>query len=138
MPSTSFLNECRSYDYVLGKNLLLTFISTENANEADPSIAEGTFEAAVNQTFETFGYEKVLRGLNDELSGSSDNVQDPKKGLLGTFGFLHRTMSKESFIDITKKWVIPEIRALQAHASGLQGESSSTSRDETSPHHTPI
>ncbi|KAL4874552.1 hypothetical protein BJY04DRAFT_211981 [Aspergillus karnatakaensis] len=132
MPSTDFLAEARSYDLLVGTTLLVTYITLENAKEADPSIDRSTFEDEVTRTFKTFSYNKVLRNLNEYLSDTG-TVQDPENDFLVALGFLHRKNSDTDFRAIITKWIIPEIRSLQAHAGSPRSESVPNPRDQSSP-----
>jgi hypothetical protein len=82
--------------------------------------------------FETFDYNKVLRNLNQYFSETGP-VQDPKNDFLGALSFLHRNNSDNDFKTIITKWIIPEIRGLQAYAGRPRSESVHDRRDRSSP-----
>jgi hypothetical protein len=126
-------------DYVVGKTLLSTYITLENASQVEQNTEGRILEDKVNQFLERFDYRRALQNLKNECTFPSEDVQyEFRKDFFRAFGFLHRTKPEEDYKSITENCIIPEIQDLdaersEAHARTLRSPSSSNHRVENSP-----
>lgn len=70
--------------------------------------------------------------MNEYLS-ETGTVQDPKNAFLDALSLLYRNNSENDFKAIITRWIIPEIRRLQAEAGSSRSESAPNHRDPSLP-----